>query len=175
MQAEVFALFHLVFIWFKFLIIWRVGRVWAGLCGVEVVDNLSRCVCNNYGFEGFWRMWHRGFNQWLVRYLYVPLGGNQNLLSVVATIAFVAFWHDHTLNIVIWAFALVIFILPEILIKRYARKTLKAYFPLLWFKYLSALLSAIYIYCLVFSNIIGFGYGSDKLYLLWGRIKQEWA
>jgi D-alanyl-lipoteichoic acid acyltransferase DltB (MBOAT superfamily) len=57
-------------------------------------------------------MWHRGFNQWLVRYLYIPLGGNNNLLSVVATIAFVAFWHDHSLNIVIWAFALVIFILP---------------------------------------------------------------
>jgi succinate dehydrogenase hydrophobic anchor subunit len=51
---------------------------------------------------------------------------------------------------------------------------LKEYFPLWWFKYLSALLSAIYIYCLVFSNIIGFGYGADKLYLLWDRIKQEW-
>jgi D-alanyl-lipoteichoic acid acyltransferase DltB (MBOAT superfamily) len=49
-QAEVMALFHLVFIWYKFLIIWRVARVWAALCGIEVVDNLSRCVCNNYGF-----------------------------------------------------------------------------------------------------------------------------
>ncbi len=107
-----FTLFHLVFIWFKFLIIWRAAKIWSALCGIEVIDNLSRCVCNNYGFEGFWRMWHRGFNQWLVRYLYIPLGGNRNILSVVATVAFVAFWHDHTINIVIWALALVIFILP---------------------------------------------------------------
>jgi protein-cysteine N-palmitoyltransferase HHAT len=120
-------------------------------------------------------MWHRGFNQWLVRYLYVPLGGNRSLLSVVATIAFVAFWHDHTLNIVIWAFALVLFILPEILIKRYARQSLGNYFPLHWFKYLAALSSAIYIYFLVFSNIVGFGYGVDKLYLIWEKIQREWA
>jgi D-alanyl-lipoteichoic acid acyltransferase DltB (MBOAT superfamily) len=105
-------------------------------------------------------MWHRGFNQWLVRYLYVPLGGNTTLVSVVATVAFVAFWHDHTLNIVIWAFALVVFILPEILIKRYARRSLKKYYKLQWFKYLSALCSAVYIYFLVFSNIVGFGYGA---------------
>lgn len=116
------ALFHLVFIWFKFLIIWRIGKVWAQMCGIEVIDNLSRCVCNNYGFEGFWRMWHRGFNQWLVRYLYIPLGGNKNIFSVMVTIAFVAFWHDHTLNIIIWAFTLIIFILPEILIKKYFKK-----------------------------------------------------
>lgn len=138
------------------------------------MDNLSRCVCNNYGFEGFWRMWHRGFNQWLVRYLYIPLGGNKSIISVIATIAFVAFWHDHTLNIVIWAFALIVFILPEILIKRHARNNWRELFGLHWFKYLAAVSSAIYIYFLVFSNIVGFGYGVDKLYLISEKIQQEW-
>jgi len=57
-------------------------------------------------------MWHRGFNQWLVRYLYIPLGGNTTLLSTISVIAFVAFWHDHTLNIVVWAFTFILFILP---------------------------------------------------------------
>ena len=111
-QVELVTLFHLVFIWYKFLIIWRFHKLWAQIQGIEVIDNLSRCIFNNYGFEGFWRMWHRGFNQWLIRYLYIPLGGNQNLWSVVATVAFVAFWHDHSLNIVIWGLVIVIFILP---------------------------------------------------------------
>lgn len=110
------SLFHLVFIWYKFLTIWKTGRLWAHLYGFDVVDNMSRCICNNYGFEGFWRMWHRGFNQWLVRYLYIPLGGNRTvrttILSTVSVIAFVAFWHDHTFNILLWAFLLVLCFVP---------------------------------------------------------------
>ena len=74
-QMELFSLMHLFFIWFKFLIIWRTAKIWAQMYGVHVIDNMSRCMLNNYGFEGFWRMWHRGFNHWLIRYLYVPLGG----------------------------------------------------------------------------------------------------
>jgi len=104
-------------------------------------------------------MWHRGFNQWLIRYLYIPMGGNKNIVSIVFVIFFVAFWHDHTLKILLWAIAIIIFILPEILIKRYARKNLHHLFKEHWFKYIAALASAIYIYFLVFSNIIGFGYG----------------
>lgn len=119
-------------------------------------------------------MWHRGFNQWLVRYLYIPLGGNQNILAVIAVVAFVAFWHDHTLNILIWAFAIVIFILPEILIKRFAKRHLREYFSFHWFKYLCAISSAIYIYFLTFTNIAGFGYGAQKLGLLWEKVKEEW-
>ena len=77
-----------------------------------VIDNMSRCIFNNYNFEGFWRMWHRGFNQWLIRYLYIPLGGNKKIHAVIVTIMFVAFWHDHTINIVCWALAIMLFILP---------------------------------------------------------------
>jgi D-alanyl-lipoteichoic acid acyltransferase DltB (MBOAT superfamily) len=56
---------------------------------------MNRCVLNNYGFEGFWRMWHRGFNAWLVRYMYIPLGGNKSIIKAyVLVFLFVAFWHD---------------------------------------------------------------------------------
>jgi len=119
-------------------------------------------------------MWHRGFNQWLIRYIYIPLGGNRNLWSVIATVAFVAFWHDHRINIVIWALVIVLFILPEILIKRYV-KTKHAYlFKYHWFKYLCAFASSVYIYFLILTNIVGFGYGYDQLPLLWERIVNEW-
>jgi len=121
-------------------------------------------------------MWHRGFNQWLVRYLYIPLGGNkQVIISTISVIAFVAFWHDHTINIVIWAFTFILFILPEILIKRYTKKYLPHLFKRHWFKYTAALASAFYIYLLVYSNIIGFGYGIDKAYILWEKVWEEWV
>jgi len=27
---------------------------------------MTRCICNNYDIEGFWRNWHASYNQWLV-------------------------------------------------------------------------------------------------------------
>lgn len=132
---------------------------------------MNRCIFNNYCFQGFWRMWHRGFNQWLIRYLYIPLGGNTNKFSVIATVIFVAFWHDHTLNIIFWALIILVFILPQMIIKKY----IHVHYPFLFsnhiFKYVCALTAAIYIYFLVLANIIGFGYGINKLSLFWDKIQ----
>lgn len=41
----------LIFVWFKFLIIWRFARCWALFDGVDVIENMNRCMCNNYCFE----------------------------------------------------------------------------------------------------------------------------
>jgi D-alanyl-lipoteichoic acid acyltransferase DltB (MBOAT superfamily) len=67
--------FTLVAIWLKFTSLWRFFRAWALLDGIEAPENMQRCVSNNYSIQSFWRAWHRSFNRWLVRYIYVPLGG----------------------------------------------------------------------------------------------------
>jgi D-alanyl-lipoteichoic acid acyltransferase DltB (MBOAT superfamily) len=67
--------YTLVAIWLKFTAIWRFFRCWALLDGVEPPENMQRCVSNNYSMQAFWRGWHRSFNRWLVRYIYIPLGG----------------------------------------------------------------------------------------------------
>ncbi len=115
-------------------------------------------------------MWHRGFNHWLIRYLYIPLGGNNNIVSVLCVVAFVAFWHDHTINIVFWALIISLFMIPEIVIKRYFRKNYKNLFKQNWFKYLSCFASAIYIYLLIICNLIGFGYGADSIPLIINKL-----
>lgn len=39
--------------------------------------------------------WHASYNRWLVRYLYVPLGGSRKrILNVWVVFSFVALWHD---------------------------------------------------------------------------------
>lgn len=49
------------FMWLKFLIIWRFFRLWALLDGVETVENMNRCVNNNYTLSAFsWRWRPRG-------------------------------------------------------------------------------------------------------------------
>lgn len=82
------------------------------MMGIDVIDNMGRCVLNNYGFERFWRMWHKGFNHWLIRYLYIPCGGNKSIFSTILVVGFVSFWHDHTINILFWGFILAIFMVP---------------------------------------------------------------
>mgnify|MGYP001810695322 CR=1 FL=1 len=45
--------------------------------------------------QGFWRGWHSSYNQWLVRYMYVPLGGSTRRVWIIWPIFFfVALWHD---------------------------------------------------------------------------------
>lgn len=130
---------------------------------------------NNYGFEKFWRMWHKGFNHWLIRYMYIPLGGNKNILSVVCVILFVAFWHDHTFHILIWAMILVLFMIPEIAVKTYFRKNQRKWFPNEnwphWFKYICALACSFYIQIICYCNLIGFGYGFDNAKVVLNHIK----
>lgn len=103
MHTGILGLCSIFWLWMKFLVLWRFFRLWALLDGVEAVENMNRCVFNNYtlsgkgwlcvsaafGFvcadltvlvlvwcgAGFWQAWHRSFNRWLVRYIYVPLGG----------------------------------------------------------------------------------------------------
>lgn len=44
--------------------------------------------------QGFWKGWHASFNQWLVRYIYVPLGGSSlRLLNIWLIFTFVALWY----------------------------------------------------------------------------------
>jgi D-alanyl-lipoteichoic acid acyltransferase DltB (MBOAT superfamily) len=50
-------------------VIWRFFRLWAMADGIEVTENMHRCMSNNYSAQGFWRSWHRSYNRWLIRYV----------------------------------------------------------------------------------------------------------
>jgi len=105
---------------FKFMIIWRFARLWALIDGIESPENMNRCVANNYSFESFWRSWHRSFNQWLIRYIFVPLGGSKyKLYNVWVVFSFVAIWHDVDLNLIYWSWIICLTMMPEMAVKWY--------------------------------------------------------
>ena len=62
LDLHIMSCFNMVFLWYKFMTIWRMTRAWALLDGIETPENMNRCVYNNYNFSGFWRSWHRSFN-----------------------------------------------------------------------------------------------------------------
>ena len=65
---------------------------------------MLRCVNNNYTFAGFWRQWHATLNKWILRYIYIPLGGSSSQKwSMWVIFSFVGLWHDLWWRWLAWA------------------------------------------------------------------------
>lgn len=143
-QLSMLGFFNLHIIWLKLLIPWRFFRLWALLDGIDPPENMVRCMSNNYSAAAFWRGWHRSFNRWVVRYLYVPLGGGggrssssgrpgvnnhggksagpptllskaRAILNFLIVFTFVALWHDINLRLLMWGWLITLFVLPEVI------------------------------------------------------------
>ena len=125
-QVSMLGYFNLFIIWLKLLLPWRFFRLWALIDGVDPPENMVRCMSDNYSVLAFWRGWHRSFNRWIVRYLYVPLGGSggvgaggpssivRSVFNMLLVFTFVALWHDIQLRLLIWGWLITFFVLPEL-------------------------------------------------------------
>ena len=138
-QLSMLAFFNLHIIWLKLLIPWRFFRLWALVDGIDPPENMVRCMSNNYSAFAFWRGWHRSYNRWIVRYIYVPLGGGgggqrstgapkpasppkssfmnkfMQIRNFLMVFTFVALWHDINLRLLMWGWLVTLFVLPEVL------------------------------------------------------------
>lgn len=130
-QLSLLSFQNLIIIWLKLLLPWRFFRLWSLVDGIDPPENMVRCVTNNFSTLSFWRGWHRSYNKWLIRYIWIPLGGASfaTLYSSLRSIAgyliiftFVALWHDIQLRLLIWAWLIVLFILPEVLARMFVTK-----------------------------------------------------
>ncbi|KKA26191.1 hypothetical protein TD95_000071 [Thielaviopsis punctulata] len=180
-QIALLSFVNLHVIWLKLLLPWRLFRLWALLDGIDPPENMIRCVSNNYSTLSFWRAWHRSFNRWLIRYLYVPLGGTsltgrlavvQSLFNYVLVFTFVALWHDLQMRLLIWGWLIVLFMLPEM--------TARALFPAKkWaarpeaYRRLCALGGVLNVLMMVMANLVGFAVGLDGLVSLIKGIFQD--
>ena len=125
----VFAYWQLKLVWLKFVVMWRAFRLWAALDGVLAPENLPACVSRQYTLSGFWRCWHASFNRWLVRYVYLPLGGRGSgrfarWRNLCVVFGFVALWHDVSPKLMAWGALLPLAFAPELIAE--ARRSLPA-------------------------------------------------
>jgi D-alanyl-lipoteichoic acid acyltransferase DltB (MBOAT superfamily) len=123
-QLSMLGFLNLKHIWLKLLIPWRFFRLWALLDGVDPPENMVRCMSDNYSVMQFWRGWHRSFNKWSLRYLYIPLGGSampgmwgrvRGVGNYLVVFTFIAIWHDIQLRLLMWGWLVTLFVLPEII------------------------------------------------------------
>eukprot|EP00918_Siedleckia_nematoides_P047078 GHVU01103170.1.p1 GENE.GHVU01103170.1~~GHVU01103170.1.p1 ORF type:complete len:562 (+),score=26.44 GHVU01103170.1:199-1884(+) len=154
---------HLTFLYLKFLILWRFFRLWSLIRGVDCPENMPRCIFTSFSVQEFWRNWHRSFYLWILRYIYIPLGGGGSKLWVVPVIfTYAAIWHECSLSLAIWGCATALVMLPEMFLRQYTARHVSYKFKStqLWKIMLSAGVS-FNIILLVLANVIGFSFGSS--------------
>ncbi|RKP08545.1 MBOAT, membrane-bound O-acyltransferase family-domain-containing protein [Thamnocephalis sphaerospora] len=152
--------FNLKYIWLKLLVIWRFFRLWAMADGIEVTENMNRCMSNNYSAQGFWRSWHRSYNRWLIRYVYIPMGGSKYAIyNMWPVFTFVAVWHDVSFKLLAWAWLICLFILPEIILTRLTRP----YQNWRYYRHLCAVGGVGNLLMMATANLVGFAVGVDGM------------
>lgn len=124
-QLSMLGYFSLHHIWLKLLLPWRFFRLWSLLDGIDPPENVVRCMSDNYSAFAFWRGWHRSFNRWIIRYIFIPLGGSggpgtrgvwgqvRGIANLLVVFTFVAMWHDIQLRLLVWGWLISLFVLPE--------------------------------------------------------------
>ncbi|KAK2625474.1 hypothetical protein QTJ16_004786 [Diplocarpon rosae] len=170
-QLSLLSYFNLHVLWLKLLLPWRFFRLWSLLDGIDPPENMLRCLSDNPSTVAFWRGWHRSYNRWLVRYIYLPMGGvssrtwRSTIMSIVnyaLVFTFVALWHDISLNLLIWGWLVVLFMIPEVTAgilfprKRW-EKNLTAYRVLCGVGAVGNLMM------MMMANLVGFAVGVDGL------------
>ncbi|KNG52720.1 MBOAT-domain-containing protein [Stemphylium lycopersici] len=182
-QLSMLGFFNLKHIWLKLLIPWRFFRLWALLDGVDPPENMVRCMSDNYSVMHFWRGWHRSFNKWSLRYLYIPLGGSKgeglagkarSVGNYLAVFTFIAVWHDIQLRLLMWGWLVTLFVLPEIIAgyvfpARKWRESPDAY------RWLCGVGAVAEILMLMAANLVGFALGVDGLKDLVRGIVGTWS
>uniref|UniRef100_A0A2N9IC18 Uncharacterized protein n=1 Tax=Fagus sylvatica TaxID=28930 RepID=A0A2N9IC18_FAGSY len=146
-----------------------------GICGIEAPENMPRCINNCHNLESFWKNWHASYNKWLVRYMYIPLGGSRKkLLNVWVIFTFVAIWHDLEWKLLSWAWLTCLFFIPEMILKSAASALqVESSLGQFVFRELSAVAGAITITCLMVANLVGYVIGPSGIHWLVSQFLQK--
>ncbi|KAI9020033.1 MBOAT, membrane-bound O-acyltransferase family-domain-containing protein [Phycomyces nitens] len=161
-ELSMIGYFNLLIIWMKLLIPWRFFRLWALADGVWPEENMIRCMSNNFSAQRFWKSWHRSFNRWTIRYIFVPLGGSKYMMfNMWVVFTFVALWHDIEMKLLAWGWLICLFLLPELLATRIF--TFQKYGNKPYYRFVCGVGAVFNIMMMMAANLVGFSIGLDGL------------
>ncbi|KAI8381506.1 MBOAT-domain-containing protein [Radiomyces spectabilis] len=162
LELSMIGYFNLVIIWMKLLIPWRFFRLWGLADGMWTEENMVRCMSNNFSAQRFWKSWHRTFNRWTIRYIYIPLGGSKYMMfNIWIVFTFVALWHDIELKLLAWGWLICLFLLPELIAsglfsyKKFGHKP--------YYRFVCGIGAVGNILMMMIANLIGFCVGLDGM------------
>ncbi|OLL25395.1 Glycerol uptake protein 1 [Neolecta irregularis DAH-3] len=140
---------------------------------IEAPENMLRCMSNSYSASGFWRSWHRSFNRWILRYIYIPLGGSKRSIpNTFIVFTFVALWHDLSFKLLTWGWLIALFIIPELVATALFPAKIWAEIP--WYRHLCAVGAVLNLVIMMVANLIGFCLGVDGMKSMLKEILSSW-
>ncbi|CAE6420274.1 unnamed protein product [Rhizoctonia solani] len=173
LQLSMVGFWNLIVVWMKLLIPWRFFRLWALADGIDPPENMVRCMANNYSALGFWRSWHRSYNLWIIRYIYVPLGGSTQVLrNTLIVFSFVALWHDLSFKLLAWGWLVSLFVIPEVLARSIVSRSQFGDRP--WYRHACALGGVGNILLMMGANLVGFVIGLDGMRYFVSELIGSW-
>ncbi|KAI6099795.1 MBOAT, membrane-bound O-acyltransferase family-domain-containing protein [Pisolithus sp. B1] len=169
LELSMIGFWNLIIVWLKLLLPWRFFRLWSLASGIDPPENMVRCMANNYSTTGFWRSWHRSYNLWIVRYIYIPLGGTKNVaVATLLIFTFVALWHDLSFRLLAWGWLVCLFIVPELLAAYLLPQS--KYGRYWWYRHVCAIGAVFNILMMMTANLVGFVIGIEGVLYLSGQI-----
>lgn len=168
---------NLMLLWLKLLVVWRFFRLAALFDGIDCQDNMGRCMVNNHSVAGFWRGWHRSFNAWIVRYMYIPLGGSaKGHLNAWPIFFFVAIWHDVDIRLLSWALLIgLVLVIEGLIFKIEDKLKLRERLGAFLINQVHAATGALGMLVLSLINLVGYVLGLEETRRLASRIASESA
>ncbi|KAM9727977.1 protein-cysteine N-palmitoyltransferase HHAT [Menidia menidia] len=172
------------FFYVKYLVLFGFPSMLATLDGL-VPPKLPRCVSIMYSFTGMWRHFDEGLYRWLIRYIYVPLGGSRHgpiykVLSTGLAFGFVCLWHGghdylRYWALMNWAGVLVENSLKFLFASSFVQPMAEQNLSMVMQRRCVALLSAFSTAMLILSNLVFLG-GIHLGRIFWKRVfVQGWS
>ncbi len=89
------------------------------LMGIELTRNFKTPFFSRNPAE-FWRRWHTSLRRWMLDYIYLPMGGNQNdklqyILLILLIFSFSGLWHGANYTFICWGLLNGLYFIPYIL------------------------------------------------------------